>query len=136
MRVLQFAFDEDSATDPHSLHNHVRNCVVYTGTHDNNTIKAWFEKEARSGQKKKLLGLFGRKVPSTRLHWELIRLAMSSVGNLAIIPMQDVLGLGEQARMNHPGVIAGNWSWRLAPGQITAATTRKLAKLNQTYGRA
>ena len=136
MRVLQFAFDEDSATNLHSLHNHVSNCVVYTGTHDNNTIRGWFEGEARPEQKKKLFDYLGRPVPSGQVHWELIRLAMSSVANLVIIPMQDILGLPEQARMNRPGTVTDNWSWRLTRGQITAPTARKLAKLTQTYDRA
>jgi 4-alpha-glucanotransferase len=136
MKVLQFAFDGDAATNPHCLSNHVKNCVVYTGTHDNNTARGWFEKEARPQQKKRLYKYLGRKVPANLVHWELIRLAMTSVANLAIIPMQDVLGLGSQARMNHPATVEGNWTWRLAPRQITAATIRKLAKLTQTYGRA
>jgi 4-alpha-glucanotransferase len=136
MKVLQFAFDGDPAANTHCLANHVKNCVVYTGTHDNNTTRGWFEKEARPQQKKKLFDDLGRKVPANLVHWELIRLAMTSVANLAIIPMQDVLGLGQQARMNRPATIEGNWTWRLAPQQITAPTIRKLAKLTQTYGRA
>lgn len=136
MKILQFAFGGDSVTNSHCLHNHVKNCVVYTGTHDNNTIRGWFEKEAKPKQKKKLFDYLGRKVPASQVHWELIRLAMSSVGNLTIIPIQDVLGLGEQGRMNRPGTVEGNWSWRLRPNQITTPTIRKLAKLTQTYGRA
>lgn len=136
MKVLQFAFDGNPATNPHCLGNHVENCAVYTGTHDNNTARGWFEKEARQRQKKRLFDYLGRKVPASRVHWEMIRLAMTSVGNLVIIPMQDVLGLGQKARMNRPGTVEGNWSWRLEPRQITAPTIRKLAKLTQTYGRA
>jgi 4-alpha-glucanotransferase len=145
MKVLQFAFDAPALvfdkktrgpTNPHCLANHVKNCVVYTGTHDNNTARGWFEKEARPEQKKKLYKYLGHKVAADDVHWEMIRLAMTSVGNLLIIPMQDVLGLGQQARMNHPGTVKGNWTWRLQPGRITAPTIKKLTKLTQTYGRA
>ena len=136
MKVLQFAFDRTTATNPHCLGNHVENCVVYTGTHDNNTARGWFEKEARPAQKKRLFDYLGGKVPASRVHWELIRLAMTSVADLAIIPMQDVLGLGQQARMNRPSTVKGNWTWRLQPRKITAPTIRKLAKLTQTYDRA
>jgi 4-alpha-glucanotransferase len=136
MRVLQFGFGEDSAENPHCLDNHVENSVVYTGTHDNNTIRGWFEKEAKPEQKTRLSDYLGRRVPAAQVHWELIRLAMSSIGSLVIIPMQDVLGLGEQARMNRPAMIKGNWSWRLASGQTTQKITRKMARLTEIYARA
>lgn len=136
MRVLQFGFDGDSAENPHCLDNHVENSVVYTGTHDNNTIRGWFEKEAKPEQKKRLCDYLGQRVPAGQVHWEFIRLAMSSVGNLVIIPMQDVLGLGTQARMNQPAVPTGNWSWRLGPRQTTQTITRELAKLTKNSGRA
>jgi 4-alpha-glucanotransferase len=135
MRVLLFAFDGDSATNPHYPHNHVKNSVVYTGTHDNNTVKGWFKKEAKPEQRRKLFGYIGRKVSADRVSWELVRLAMSSVGDATIIPMQDVLGLGEQARMNKPATIRGNWRWRLRPGQIAPSIGKKLAKLTEVYGR-
>ena len=136
MRVLQFGFDGDSAENPHCLDNHVENSVVYTGTHDNNTIRGWFEKEAKSEQKKKIYDYLGRRIPTGQVHWEFIRLAMSSVGNLVIIPMQDVLGLGTQARMNRPAVPTGNWSWRFGPRQTMQTITRELAKLTKNSGRA
>jgi len=135
-KVLQFAFEGDSAGNTHCPHNHGRNCVVYTGTHDNNTARGWFRKEATSQQKKRLFEYLGRKVPSALIHQAFIQLAMSSVAKIAIIPMQDVLGLAEQARMNRPATAVGNWSWRLYPGQITASTTKKLARMAETYGRA
>ena len=135
MRIILFAFDEDFATNPHCLHNHVKNCVIYTGTHDNNTARGWFEKEARPESKRRLFGFLGHRVSTTQVPWELIRLAMSSVGNVVILPIQDVLGLGEQARMNRPAKVRGNWVWRLRPGQITPAVTKKLARLTQTYDR-
>jgi 4-alpha-glucanotransferase len=135
MRVLQFAFTGDANSNPNSPANHIQNCVLYTGTHDNNTIKAWFEKEAGAAQKKRLFECLGRKVPPARVPAELIRLAMSSVAGLVIIPMQDILGLGEEARMNRPAAVRGNWSWRLDLRRIPVRITRKLARWTESYGR-
>ncbi|MFQ6035639.1 MAG: 4-alpha-glucanotransferase [Sedimentisphaerales bacterium] len=135
MRVLQFGFDGDANKNPHILHNHIENCVVYTGTHDNNTARGWFSKEAEPEQKKRLFDYLGRKVSAKEIHLILIRLAFSSVARIAIIPMQDILGLGEKARMNRPGTIKGNWRWRLQPGQLTATVARRLKDLTQIYGR-
>jgi 4-alpha-glucanotransferase len=136
MKVLLFAFDGDPAANPHCPHNHTRNSVVYTGTHDNNTARGWFDNEAGSKQKKRLFAYVGHGVPARRVNWELIRLAMGSVGDVVIIPMQDVLGLGEQARMNRPATVRGNWSWRLRPNETTASIIKRLARLTETYGRA
>lgn len=135
-RVLLSAFRGEPATNRHYPHNHVTNCVVYTGTHDNNTIKGWFEKESKPEVKRRLFDYLGRVVPASELHWEMIRLAMSSVANLAIIPMQDILGLGEQARMNRPGTVRNNWVWRLGPKEKTASIVKKLARLTEIFGRA
>ena len=136
MRVLLFAFDGDLAKNLHCPHNYIKNCVVYTGTHDNNTTKGWFEKEAGPTQKKRLFDYLGRRVSAGQVAWELIRVAMNSIGDLTIIPMQDALGLGEEARMNRPATMKGNWSWRLLPGQINSSISRKLSKLTEIYGRA
>jgi 4-alpha-glucanotransferase len=135
-KVIQFAFEGDSTKNTHCPHNHARNCVVYTGTHDNNTARGWFRKEATYLQKNRLFEYLGHKVPSAQIHWAFIQLAMSSVAKIAVIPMQDVLGLAEQARMNKPGTAIGNWSWRLYPRQMTLSTARKLARLAEIYGRA
>ena len=134
--MLLSAFDNDPATNPHCPHNHVKNSVIYTGTHDSNTIKGWFEKEAGPEVKRRLFDYLGRRVPAGRVHWELIRLAMSSVANLVIIPMQDILGLDEQARMNRPGTVKSNWSWRLGPKKVTPSIIGKLARLTEIFGRA
>jgi 4-alpha-glucanotransferase len=136
MRVLLFAFEGDPTTNAHCLHNHVRNSVVYTGTHDNNTLRGWFEKEAKLAQKKRLVDYLGHKVSPANISWQLIRLAMSSVGDLVIIPMQDILGLGAEARMNRPATTTGNWRWCLAAGTAKAALARRLSRLTQIYGRA
>ena len=109
--------------------------MVFTGTHDNNTVRGWFEKEASVEQKKRLVGYLGAKISAEKISQELIRLAMSSVSNLVIIAMQDILGLDERSRMNLPGSIKGNWSWRLGPVQLTVRQVRNLAKLTKIFGR-
>ncbi len=136
MKVLLFAFGGDTATNPYAPHNHSKNCVVYTGTHDNNTVSGWFDGEAGAEARKGFCAYWGRKVSYRDVHWEFIRLAMMSVADLSIIPMQDVLGLGEKARMNLPASPTGNWAWRMTEGQVTLAATRKLHEMTRTYGRA
>ena len=136
MKLLLFAFGEDSPTSPYIPHNLVRNCVAYTGTHDNNTVKGWFERELTPEDKKRLFDYLGRHVPVEELHWELIRLIMMSAANTAIFPMQDILGLGAEARMNQPATLDGNWEWRLLPDMLTPGLARKLREMTETYGRA
>jgi 4-alpha-glucanotransferase len=135
MRVLQFGFDGDSVSNPHCPHNHIENCVVYTGTHDNNTTRGWFETEATPEQKKRLSAYLGHKVSAKTAHHEMIRLAMASVAKVAIIPMQDLLGLSTPARMNRPATTRGNWLWRMQKGQATTALAKDLKKMVETYGR-
>lgn len=136
MKLMQYAFGGDPADNSHSLANHTRNCVVYTGTHDNNTAVGWFEKEATGRQKEQLSECLEHRCHPAGIHWELIRLAMSSPAWLAIIPAQDILGLGPEGRMNHPGTIRGNWSWRLGPGQLNTQASGQLAKLTRACRRA
>jgi 4-alpha-glucanotransferase len=135
MKVLLFAFGEDLSTNPYLPHNHVKNCVVYTGTHDNNTVKGWFEKDATWEEKRNLVCYLGREVSVENVHWEFIKLAMMSVANLAIIPMQDILGLGAEARVNRPSTTEGNWQWRLSPDQLTTEIAQKLRETTEIYGR-
>ncbi|MCK5514872.1 MAG: 4-alpha-glucanotransferase [Deltaproteobacteria bacterium] len=136
MKVLLSAFGDDLATNPYVPHNHVKNCVLYTGTHDNNTIRGWFENEITQEVKNKFFQYLGRKVSAHDVHWELIRLAMMSVANMVIFPMQDVLGLGEEDRMNLPSTAKGNWEWKLLPEQITHSLEQSLLEMTETYGRA
>ena len=136
MKVLLFAFGGNSATNPYIPHNLVRNCVAYTGTHDNNTIRGWFEAEATPEEKSALFRYLGREVPVEHLHWELIRMVMMSVANTVIFPMQDILGLGEHARMNRPATLDGNWEWRLSPDLLNAKLAGGLLDMTETYGRA
>lgn len=136
MKVLLFAFGEDDPMHPYLPHTYERNCVVYTGTHDNNTVRGWFKKEASLEEKERMFRYLGREVAETEVHWEIIRLAMASVASLVIIPLQDVLGLDEQSRMNRPATAKGNWLWRLLPGQLTQEVADKLAQIVSIYGRA
>jgi len=135
MGVLQFAFNGDPVRNPHMPHNHVENSIVYTGTHDNNTTRGWFENEMTGQRKKNLSEYLGCKVPAGEISCELMRVAMRSVARIAIIPMQDVLGLGAQARMNTPAGKGDNWLWRMRPGQTDARLACRLRDLTATYGR-
>jgi len=136
MNVLQFAFSGDPARNPHLPHNYAENSIVYTGTHDNNTTRGWFEKELKGDSRHRLFDYLGHKVGAGDVSWELLRAAMRSVAKIAVVPMQDVLGLGTQGRMNLPARQDGNWRWRMRPGRIDARLAERLRKLTETYGRA
>jgi 4-alpha-glucanotransferase len=136
MKVLLFAFGEDKPDHPYLPHNYDRNCVAYTGTHDNTTAKGWFENIATPDDKHRLFRYLGRQVAAERIAWELSRLAIASVADTAIIPTQDLLGLGEHARMNLPGTLEGHWEWRLKPDQLTSQIEEVLADATRTYGRS
>ena len=135
-RVLQFAFGGDLAESPHAPHNIGEDCLVYTGTHDSNTLKGWYATEATPGAKRNLARYVGKRISPRGLHWDIIRLAMMSPASVAIVPVQDILGLGGEARLNHPGTREGNWRWRLLPGQLTPHLARTLLKMTEIYGRA
>ena len=135
MRVLQFAFSGDPARNPHMPHNHIANSIIYTGTHDNNTTRGWFDNDMIGPHRKRLFDYLGHKVPAGDIAWELMRLAHASVSNLAIIPMQDVLGLGAAARMNYPAKAKGNWFWRMRDGRLNARLASKLRRLTEIHGR-
>ncbi|HEY3304986.1 MAG TPA: 4-alpha-glucanotransferase [Candidatus Binatia bacterium] len=135
MKLLLFAFGDDMASNPYAVHNHEKNSVVYTGTHDNNTVKGWFLEEASADDRERLCAYVGHKVAAEMAHWELIRLCFMSVADTAIIPMQDLLGLGSEARMNRPATTEGNWAWRFIPEQITSSLSAELSKLAEIYGR-
>lgn len=131
MKVLQFAFAGD-AGDPYLPHNYPRNSVVYTGTHDNDTSAGWYRQapEAERDFVRRYLGRDDHNLP-----WEFMRLAQSSVADLAIAPLQDALGLGSEARMNTPGQPAGNWSWRFSWDDVPLWLAPQLRDLAQVYGR-
>lgn len=133
MKVLQFAFGGD-ARNPHLPHNYTDpRCAVYTGTHDNDTTLGWFRTASPACQAA-VLHYLGR-AEGPELYWDMIRLAFSSVATLAVIPLQDVLGLGNEARMNLPGQPEGNWRWRYLPGALSPDAGARLAELTRTYGR-
>jgi 4-alpha-glucanotransferase len=142
MAILQFAFGNDPQAPDFKPHNYPRNLVVYTGTHDNDTTVGWWtggvghstrsdiERENERECARRYLDLDGRDV-----HWQFIRAALASVAETAVIPVQDLLGLGSDSRMNRPGTANGNWRWRLVPGQLTGNTAHKLAEMTRTYDR-
>ncbi len=132
MKVLQFAFD-GGAKNPYLPHQHEHNCVVYTGTHDNDTTLGWFQ-SLPPEQKQYVDDYLG--VPGEPMPWPLIRAALASVAHLAVIPMQDILMLGGEARMNTPGTIKGNWRWRFSWDQVTPDLSERLRHLNRLYNRS
>lgn len=131
MRILQFGFASD-ANDPFLPHNYIPNCVVYTGTHDNDTILGWFD-TAPEKEREAVLAYFG--TDGHDLPWDFIRWLFASVADTAIVPLQEVLSLGTEARMNYPSRLGGNWSWRFQPGSLTPAIRSRLHKLTEIYGR-
>ena len=132
MKILGFAFDSGEEND-YLPHTYTKNCVVYTGTHDNDTLIGWFQKAKEEDRQ------FARDYLNSRsddeIHWDAIRGAWSSVASMAISPVQDFLGLGSEARINTPGVAAGNWQWRLRHGVLTDELAERIAKLTKVYSR-
>jgi 4-alpha-glucanotransferase len=144
MRVLQFGYSGAPGTEFHAPFTFVNHCIAYTGTHDNDTTVGWFtapvhadgsaEERSHTGAQRtfalRLLGSNGEEV-----HWDAIRAVMASVADTAIFPLQDVLGLGTAARMNVPGVVGDNWTWRYRAGQLRLLCRARLAELTAVYGR-
>lgn len=133
MKILHFAFGSGS-DNPYLPFNYTRNCLVYTGTHDNNTTVGWYE-TLQDWERDGLHSYLGH-ISAEGIHWDLIRLALSSIANQAIIPIQDILGLGADARMNQPGQPAGNWAWRYRDDALSPELGDRLRMLTETYGRA
>ncbi|HPD16318.1 MAG TPA: 4-alpha-glucanotransferase [Planctomycetota bacterium] len=131
MKVLQFAFTTDG-THPYLPHRYERNCIVYTGTHDNDTTLGWYH--TREAKEKAALHRYLGPMAEP-VNWALTRLAYESVADVAIVPLQDVLGLGGEARMNTPGQASGNWSWRFREDALTAELRGRLLDLALAYGR-
>ncbi len=143
IKILQFAFGADPSAPTFVPHNFPRRAVVYTGTHDNDTTVGWFRDEGggwstrtfEQTEKERATALTYLGTDGKEIHWDMIRLALASVARLAIVPAQDILGLGSEARMNRPGRGEGNWAWRLRPGQLTDEHARRLRALAETYER-
>jgi 4-alpha-glucanotransferase len=137
MRILQFAFDSKeagllNATNSFLPHNHSFNSVVYTGTHDNDTTRGWYRE--RTPEEKDLIRRYLSR-PDHDLVWDFIRMAMASVACFAIVPMQDVLSLDSDARMNTPSTLGGNWVWRYRPEVLNGWVAGRLRELVDLYGR-
>jgi len=132
MRVLTFGFDGDE-TNPHFPGNYIENLVLYTGTHDNDTVLGWAEKASPKALDfaRKTLGFQDLKDAPAAF----VRYAMQSVANLTVLPMQDLLGLGGEARMNLPGTVGGNWLWRMLPGADSDELAARIRKLNEETNR-
>jgi 4-alpha-glucanotransferase len=130
MKVMQFAFT--GADNPFLPHRHRRRCVVYTGTHDNDTTRGWYGSAPEEVRDfcRRYLGRDGSDIA-----WDLLRAAWGSVAAMAVAPMQDLLDLDSRARMNHPGGDRGNWTWRMADGALTGPLQARLRDLNDVYGR-
>jgi 4-alpha-glucanotransferase len=142
MRILQFAFSSDTKNIdlPHNYH---RNVVVYTGTHDNDTTVGWFNSSAGEGstrsadqiERERQFCLKYLQTEGSEIQWDFIRAVFASVANTAIVPMQDVLGLGTEARMNLPNSSQGNWLWRFQTADLSEDLSARLRGLTELYGR-
>lgn len=132
MKILQFAFDSREESD-YLPHNYSNNSVVYTGTHDNDTTMGWYDSLNRQDKAfaKRYLNIKAKK----EIYWEFIRAALSSVADTAIIPVQDYLGLGSEARVNMPSTLGNNWKWRLRDGQLDDSLAERIREITKLYGR-
>jgi 4-alpha-glucanotransferase len=135
MKVLVFAFTRDIGKNPYIFHNHEKNCVLYTGTHDNTPVRGWYQTELDQEDKNRLFAYFGREIPEHEVAWTLIRYAMMSVAYTVIIPMQDILSLGSESRMNNPACNTNNWLWRMSAMDIRKDISETLKNMMQLYGR-
>lgn len=134
MKVIQFAFDSREESD-YLPHNYEKNCVVYTGTHDNDTLCGWYKvldpEDLRLSQKY----MNNANTPKRQIHWDFIRLALASVADMCIIPLQDYLGLGSEARINTPSTLGNNWRWRMNQRGLTKELADQIRELTTLYGR-
>jgi len=135
MKVLQFAFGDDLPYSPHAPHHHSANHLVYTGTHDNNTTLGWFRQDIDDQTIKQLTTYIGGKVTKNNINGLLIKMAYASVCKLAVTPLQDILDLDADTRMNMPASTAGNWAWQVTPAQLRSFPVKWLRKLSQLYQR-
>ena len=136
MKVLLFAFGENDPQHPYLPPNYPRHCVAYTGTHDTNTTRGWFENEAGAKTRTRIFRYLKHEVTKENISWEFVRQVLGSQASLAIIPMQDFLGLGQEARMNRPGRKRGNWMWRMSPDAFNAKLAKEIAGILRNSSRA
>ena len=138
MKVIQFAFDEgdEGGANEYLPHNYSNNCVVYTGTHDNETLAGWFAGLSKTMKDQIRTYLGDEATPLKKMYKKLINLTMMSAAKDCIVPIQDWMGLDNSARMNFPGTVDINWSWRLLPGQITEELGEEMRTVTKRYARA
>ena len=134
MKVLEFAFSSDCDND-YLPHNYPRNCVAYTGTHDNTTLRGWIDSLSEELRCYMVRYEGSEHTPHSDLHWDCIRTVLSSVADTVIIPMQDYFGLGNEARMNTPGIGEGNWQWRMREESFDDGLIWHCDLLSSIYGR-
>lgn len=134
MKVLQFAFDSRE-TSNYLPYFYPHNCVVYTGTHDNDTVRGWYKVLKPEDRKLAEDYMNNAGTPEEEIPWDFIRLALASVADLAVIPIQDYLGLDGTARINLPSTLGGNWTWRMKKGQFTPRIIKRCREMNRLYGR-
>jgi 4-alpha-glucanotransferase len=142
MRILQFGFDADPAMEKYLPHRYIKNCIAYTGTHDNDTTYGWYHTRqvttTQPREEVEAARAFARRYADTdgrEIHWDMIRILFASVADTAIVPMQDILGLDSRARMNFPGKPQGNWTWRYRAEQLDRRIADGLAEMTALYGR-
>ena len=137
MKVLEFAFDsrDSGCANDYLPHNYGENCVAYTGTHDNETIRGWFDSISTEEQEMAREYLCDSRTPKKELNWTFISLIMRSSARICIIPMQDYLGYGNECRMNKPSTVGINWKWRLTGEELTEELKKKLYDMARRYGR-
>lgn len=135
MRVVMFAFHNEYKKSRDLPENFTRDSIVYTGTHDNNTVRGWFREDMTAREKENFMEYFKARPSLSNIHWKMIRMAMGSAAMLCVIPIQDVLGLGSEARMNRPSTVAGNWCWRIRRGAISPKVITHLRRLTLVAGR-
>jgi 4-alpha-glucanotransferase len=132
MKIMQFGFGDDDATNEFLPHNYPTNCVAYTGSHDNDTTRGWYARvdEKTRDHVRRYFGVSGADIA-----WDMVRAVLASVADTAIVPLQDILNLDNAARMNYPGNPDGNWQWRFTADQLTDFITARLHDLAKLYGR-
>jgi 4-alpha-glucanotransferase len=134
LRVLVFAFD-GKKDNPHLPRNHVENCVTFTSTHDTNTVRGWFSQETTLNARKEVFNLIGHEVADLEISFEFVKMALNSKAELTIIPFQDVLNLGSEARLNYPSCPQGNWEWRVSTQNIKGEIISQLSQATSDANR-
>jgi 4-alpha-glucanotransferase len=133
--VLQFGFDPSDPRGPHRMENHTEDSVVYTGTHDSDTVRGWYDSLPADQREAVDAALDERGISRREPWWGLIELAWSSPARMAMLQAQDVLGIGSEGRMNMPGTKGGAWKWKMRPGALSSDMAKRLRSLTEDAGR-